>query len=159
MAIAAFFTWLTFGPEPPLAFAVVSAVSVLIIACPCALGLATPISITTAAGRGAQAGVLIKDAEALERRAKRRAEFDAAVRFLELAGAYTDLGAFLEDETSPAETRCVAGPLTACRRRREQRIRPHRLARRVLHPQVRRIPKDSESKTSKAGGTSFYSTR
>jgi Cu+-exporting ATPase len=70
VAIAAFFTWLTFGPEPPLAFAVVSAVSVLIIACPCALGLATPISITTAAGRGAQAGVLIKDAEALERMAR-----------------------------------------------------------------------------------------
>ena len=70
IAIAAFFAWLSFGPEPPLAFAIASAVSVLIIACPCALGLATPISITTAAGRGAQAGVLIKDAEALERMAR-----------------------------------------------------------------------------------------
>ena len=70
VAIAAFFAWLSFGPEPPLAFAIASAVSVLIIACPCALGLATPISITTAAGRGAQAGVLIKDAEALERMAR-----------------------------------------------------------------------------------------
>ena len=68
-AIFAFVVWLIFGPEPALVFAIASAVSVLIIACPCALGLATPISITTAAGRGAQAGVLIKDAEALERMA------------------------------------------------------------------------------------------
>jgi len=69
IAIVAFIVWLIFGPEPALVFAIASAVSVLIIACPCALGLATPISITTAAGRGAQAGVLIKDAEALERMA------------------------------------------------------------------------------------------
>ena len=69
VAVAAFAAWLAFGPAPALVFAFVSAVSVLIIACPCALGLATPISITTAAGRGAQAGVLIKDAEALERMA------------------------------------------------------------------------------------------
>ena len=70
IAIVSFFVWLSFGPDPALAFAVTAAVSALIIACPCALGLATPISITTAAGRGAQAGVLIKDAEALERMAK-----------------------------------------------------------------------------------------
>jgi Cu+-exporting ATPase len=69
VAIFAFIMWMIFGPEPALVFAIASAVSVLIIACPCALGLATPISITTAAGRGAQAGVLIKDAEALERMA------------------------------------------------------------------------------------------
>ena len=69
IAIVAFVVWLIFGPEPALVFAIASAVSVLIIACPCALGLATPISITTAAGRGAQAGVLLKDAEALERMA------------------------------------------------------------------------------------------
>jgi len=69
VAILAFVVWLIVGPEPVLVFAIASAVSVLIIACPCALGLATPISITTAAGRGAQAGVLIKDAEALERMA------------------------------------------------------------------------------------------
>lgn len=69
IAIFAFVVWLIFGPEPSLVFAIAAAVSVLIIACPCALGLATPISITTAAGRGAQAGVLIKDAEALERMA------------------------------------------------------------------------------------------
>ena len=69
IAIVAFVVWMIFGPEPALVFAIASAVSVLIIACPCALGLATPISITTAAGRGAQAGVLIKDAEALERMA------------------------------------------------------------------------------------------
>jgi Cu+-exporting ATPase len=68
--VIAFFAWLVLGPDPALTFAIVSAVSVLIIACPCALGLATPMSIMTATGRGAQAGVLIKDAEALERMAK-----------------------------------------------------------------------------------------
>jgi len=66
-AIAAFAAWAIFGPEPRLAFALVAAVSVLIIACPCALGLATPMSIMVGVGRGAQAGVLIKNAEALER--------------------------------------------------------------------------------------------
>jgi Cu+-exporting ATPase len=66
-AIAAFVAWATFGPEPKLAFGLVAAVSVLIIACPCALGLATPMSIMVGVGRGAQAGVLIKNAEALER--------------------------------------------------------------------------------------------
>ncbi len=70
VAITAFIVWLLVGPEPAFAFAIVSAVSVLIIACPCALGLATPMSIMTATGRGAQAGVLIKDAEALERMAR-----------------------------------------------------------------------------------------
>jgi P-type Cu+ transporter len=69
VSLFAFIAWMIFGPEPPLVFAIAAAVSVLIIACPCALGLATPISITTAAGRGARAGVLIKDAEALERMA------------------------------------------------------------------------------------------
>lgn len=65
-AIAAFIAWWLWGPEPCLAHAVVSAVAVLIIACPCALGLATPISIMVATGRGALAGVLIKDAQTLE---------------------------------------------------------------------------------------------
>ena len=70
IAVLSFGAWLIWGPNPALVFAIASAVSVLIIACPCALGLATPISITTAAGRGAHAGVLIKDAEALERMAE-----------------------------------------------------------------------------------------
>ena len=70
VAVVAFATWAIIGPEPSMIYAIVSAVSVLIIACPCALGLATPMSIMTATGRGAQAGVLIKDAEALERFSK-----------------------------------------------------------------------------------------
>ena len=65
-----FAAWWILGPVPALGYAVVTAVSVLIIACPCALGLATPMSIMVAMGRGAQAGVLIRDAEALERFAK-----------------------------------------------------------------------------------------
>ncbi|MCW5636683.1 MAG: copper-translocating P-type ATPase [Rubrivivax sp.] len=67
IAILAFIAWAIWGPAPALAYALVAAVAVLIIACPCALGLATPLSIMTATGRGAQMGVLIKNAEALER--------------------------------------------------------------------------------------------
>jgi P-type Cu+ transporter len=70
VAIAAFVAWSIFGPEPRFTFALVAAVSVLIIACPCALGLATPMSIMVGVGRGAHAGVLIKNAEALERMEK-----------------------------------------------------------------------------------------
>jgi Cu+-exporting ATPase len=67
VAVAAFAAWATWGPEPRFAYGLLAAVSVLIIACPCALGLATPMSIMVGVGRGARAGVLIKDAEALER--------------------------------------------------------------------------------------------
>jgi len=70
VAILAFAAWSLFGPEPRFSFGLVAAVSVLIIACPCALGLATPMSIMVGVGRGAQSGVLIKNAEALERMEK-----------------------------------------------------------------------------------------
>ncbi|HLS19529.1 MAG TPA: heavy metal translocating P-type ATPase, partial [Paracoccaceae bacterium] len=66
VAILAFIGWSIWGPAPAMAYALVAAISVLIIACPCALGLATPMSVMTATGRGAQAGVLIRNAEALE---------------------------------------------------------------------------------------------
>ncbi len=67
VAVIAFLTWWAFGPSPALSYGLIAAVSVLIIACPCALGLATPMSIMQGVGRGARAGVLIKNAEALER--------------------------------------------------------------------------------------------
>ncbi|HEV7462986.1 MAG TPA: heavy metal translocating P-type ATPase [Methyloceanibacter sp.] len=67
VAVLAFIVWFLLGPAPALAYALVAAVSVLIIACPCALGLATPISIMVASGRGAHAGVLVRNAAALER--------------------------------------------------------------------------------------------
>jgi Cu+-exporting ATPase len=67
VAVIAFAAWAAFGPEPRFAYGLVAAVSVLIIACPCALGLATPMSIMVGVGRGARAGVLIRNAEALER--------------------------------------------------------------------------------------------
>ncbi len=70
IAVVAFGAWALFGPEPRMAYGLVAAVNVLIIACPCALGLATPMSIMVGVGRGAQAGVLIKNAEALERMEK-----------------------------------------------------------------------------------------
>jgi Cu+-exporting ATPase len=67
ISVVTFVLWLWLGPEPQFAYAIVNAVAVLIIACPCALGLATPMSIMVGVGRGAQAGVLVKNAEALER--------------------------------------------------------------------------------------------
>ena len=70
VAVAAFLVWAVFGPSPALSYGLIAAVSVLIIACPCALGLATPMSIMVGVGRGAQAGVLIKNAESLERMEK-----------------------------------------------------------------------------------------
>ncbi|MCU4117997.1 copper-transporting P-type ATPase [Variovorax sp. N23] len=70
VAALAFVAWLVWGPSPSFSYALIAAVAVLIIACPCALGLATPMSIMVGVGRGAQSGVLIRDAEALERMEK-----------------------------------------------------------------------------------------
>jgi heavy metal translocating P-type ATPase len=70
VAVLAFIVWSIYGPSPAFSYALIAAVSVLIIACPCALGLATPMSIMVGVGKGAQAGVLIKNAEALERMEK-----------------------------------------------------------------------------------------
>lgn len=70
VALVAFGLWATFGPAPAMAYAIVVAVSVLIIACPCALGLATPMSIMVGVGKGAQNGILVKNAEAIERAEK-----------------------------------------------------------------------------------------
>ncbi|MEO0831260.1 MAG: heavy metal translocating P-type ATPase, partial [Pseudomonadota bacterium] len=84
VAVLAFAAWMLFGPTPALGYAVVAAVSVLIIACPCALGLATPMSVMVATGRGAQAGVLVKDAEALERFAQ------AGVLVIDKTGTLTE---------------------------------------------------------------------
>jgi len=67
ISVITFIAWALFGPEPAYAFAFVNAIAVLIIACPCALGLATPMSVMVGVGRGAQSGVLIKNAEALEK--------------------------------------------------------------------------------------------
>ena len=67
IAMITFFVWTFFGPNPAMTYGLISAISVLIIACPCALGLATPMSIIVGMGRGAQSGILIKDAESLER--------------------------------------------------------------------------------------------
>src|SRR5690606_19741514 len=67
VAVITFVAWLVWGPAPSLAYALTNAVAVLIIACPCALGLATPMSIMVAVGRGAQLGVLVRDAAALQR--------------------------------------------------------------------------------------------
>src|SRR5690606_25376870 len=66
VAVVTFIVWAVWGPQPALAYALVNAVAVLIIACPCALGLATPMSIMVGTGKGAQHGVLIRNAEALE---------------------------------------------------------------------------------------------
>ena len=69
-AVVAFIAWSIFGPQPALAYALVSTISVLIIACPCALGLATPMSVMVGVGKGAQSGILIKNAEAIEKAEK-----------------------------------------------------------------------------------------
>jgi Cu+-exporting ATPase len=84
LSVVTFLAWLWLGPEPKLVHALLNAVAVLIIACPCALGLATPVSLVTAIGRGAHAGVLVKDAAALERLA------DADTLLIDKTGTLTE---------------------------------------------------------------------
>jgi P-type Cu+ transporter len=96
VAVVAFLAWAVFGPEPRFSYGLVAAVAVLIIACPCALGLATPMSIMVGVGRGASAGVLIKNAEALERMEK------VTTLVVDKTGTLT--------EGRPAVTRIIAAP-------------------------------------------------
>ncbi|MEL6953416.1 MAG: heavy metal translocating P-type ATPase [Pseudomonadota bacterium] len=91
IAALAAFIWLSVGPEPRVSFAIVAAVSVLIIACPCALGLATPMSVMVATGRGAQSGVLVRDAAALQA----LAEIDTLI--LDKTGTLTEGKPVLEE--------------------------------------------------------------
>ena len=123
VAALALFAWLGLGPAPSLSYAVVAAVSVLIIACPCALGLATPMSIMVATGRGARAGVLVRDAEALERFA------DVDVLIVDKTGTLTEGKPALTDvitslEMAEAEILSFAASL--------ERASEHPLARAVV---------------------------
>ncbi len=109
VALVSFIAWLIFAPEQSFIYAIVAAVSVLMIACPCALGLATPVSVIAATGRGAQAGVLIRNAAALERLAA------ADVLVIDKTGTITEGKRF--SRASP--------PSKACRRTRFWRWPPH----------------------------------
>ncbi|MDZ4836360.1 MAG: heavy metal translocating P-type ATPase [Candidatus Melainabacteria bacterium] len=84
IALVTFVIWITFGPQPALSYALVNAVAVVIIACPCALGLATPMSVMVATGKGASAGILVKNADAMEKLAK------ANCLFLDKTGTLTE---------------------------------------------------------------------
>src|SRR4029078_4750215 len=101
VALIAFGAWAWFGPEPRMAFGLIAAVSVLIIACPCALGLATPMSIMVGVGRGAQSGVLIKNAEAVELKEK------VDTRVVDKTGTLT------EGKPSVVATRTTGGMIEA----------------------------------------------
>src|SRR5882757_2610150 len=125
-AVLAFLGWMLFGPEPRFAHALVAAVSVLIIACPCALGLATPMSVMVAVGRGAHAGVLIRNAEALETLAK----VDTLV--VDKTGTLTEgkpevgnIVAFEESEVSREQLLRLVSSV--------ERVSEHPLARAIVH--------------------------
>jgi P-type Cu+ transporter len=124
-AVLAFLGWMLLGPEPRFAHALVAAVSVLIIACPCALGLATPMSIMVAVGGGAQAGVLIRNAEALETLAK----VDTLV--VDKTGTLTEGKPQVADIRVLAENSFSADPLLSIAASLE-RLSEHPLARAIV---------------------------
>ena len=129
VALLAFGAWMGFGPEPRLAFALIAAVSVLIIACPCALGLATPMSIMVGVGKGATLGLLIKNAEALERLEK----VDTLV--------VDKTGTLTEGKPAVTAVRPVAGMAEAALLRIAaslERASEHPLAQAILHAAAER---------------------
>ena len=111
-AVVTFIVWAWVGPEPRFAYALVNAVAVLIIACPCALGLATPMSIMVGVGRGAQLGILIRDAEALERLEK----IDTLA--IDKTGTLTEGKPTLTGKSSPCRTSSSEDDLSPPRRPR-----------------------------------------
>ena len=160
VAVLAFVAWAIWGPEPRFAYGLVAAVAVLIIACPCALGLATPMSIMVGVGRGAQAGVLIKNAEALERMEK----VDTLV--VDKTGTLTEgkpavtpsfrAGGFTENEScaSPPASSARASirwPSQSLRRRRTQGI--------ATRPSPTSIPTGKGAFGTVEGGGSYSATR
>jgi Cu+-exporting ATPase len=129
VAVVAFVAWAILGPEPPLAHALVNAVAVLIIACPCALGLATPMSIMVAMGKGASLGVLFKDAEAIEK----LREVDTLV--VDKTGTLTEgkpklVSVVTLGETSEAELLVLAASL--------EKVSEHPLAEAILQGAIAR---------------------
>src|SRR5882762_10072492 len=144
IAVLAFFGWLFFGPQPRFAHALVAAVSVLIIACPCALGLATPMSIMVAVGRGAHAGVLIRNTEALETLAKvDTLVVDKTGTLTEGKPLVTGIKVFTGSDFAEDSLLSTAASL--------ERLSEHPLARAVLSAA-------QERRLSLASGTEFHAT-
>jgi Cu+-exporting ATPase len=146
-AVLAFLGWMLFGPEPRFAHALVAAVSVLIIACPCALGLATPMSIMVAVGRGAQAGVLIRNAEALETLAKvDTLVIDKTGTLTEGKARVAHVNAFVESGFSGDSLLSIAASL--------ERLSEHPLARAIVSAaEEKHVPLSSASEFRAISGS------